>query len=338
MKNNRIHYIGNKLSKHGSTKTVNETLGSLLTSQGYKVTYASSKKNIVLRLLDMIFSTIYFSKSIDYVFIDTYSTLNFWYAFFVSQICRILKLKYIPILHGGNLPTRINKYPNCSNLIFNNAYRIIAPSGYLYDAFSKKYSKELVEISNVIEINNYPYIERKYAVPKLLWVRSFNPIYNPKMAIEVLFNLKNEFPNAELTMVGPDSNDYRKECELLAAKLNLNVSFSGKLTQEEWISLSKTHNIFINTSNFDNMPVSVIEAMALGLPIISTNVGGIPYLLKDQEEAILVHAADSEAMSQSVIKIFSNPEFRKLVIENARKKAENFDWEVVKHKWFEILK
>jgi glycosyltransferase involved in cell wall biosynthesis len=116
------------------------------------------------------------------------------------------------------------------------------------------------------------------------------------------------------------------------------VFFSGKLSQQEWISLSKSHNIFINTSNFDNMPVSVIEAMALGLPIISTNIGGIPYLLKDQEEAILVQVADSEAMYQAVVNLFSNPDFRKILIENARNKAEKFDWEVVKHQWFQILK
>ncbi len=228
MKNKRIHYIGNKLSKHGSTNTANESLGRLLTNEGYKVTYASSKKNIVLRLFDMIFSTIYYSFSTDYVLIDTYSTLNFWYAFIVSQICRIFNLKYITILHGGNLPARITKNPNCSDLIFKNAYRIIAPSGYLYDTFSKRYSKGLVEIPNAIEINNYPFIERNYSIPKLFWVRSFSPIYNPKMAIQVLINLKNEFPNAELTMVGPDSNNYRKESELLAAKHNLNVFFFRK--------------------------------------------------------------------------------------------------------------
>ena len=89
MKNRRIHYIGNKLSKHGSITTVMETLGNLLTSEGYTVTFASSKKNSVLRLFDMIITTIYYSRSIDYVLIDTYSTLNYWYAFnrITSRCC-----------------------------------------------------------------------------------------------------------------------------------------------------------------------------------------------------------------------------------------------------------
>ncbi len=338
MTNKRILYIGNKLSKHGATTTVMETLGSLLSSEGFTVTYASSKKNIVLRFLDMIFTTIYHSRSVDYVLIDTYSTLNFWYAFFVSQTCRILKLKYIPILHGGNLPNRIKINPNSSGLIFDNAYRIVAPSGYLFNAFKDKYSKGLVSIPNTIEIEKYSFFKREIEVPKLLWVRSFSPIYNPKMAIQVLAELQKEFPNATLTMVGPDANNYRNECELFAKELNVKVNFTGKLTKTEWISLSKNYNVFINTSNFDNMPVSVIEAMALGLPIISTNVGGVPFLLQDQKEAVLVESEDFISMSSAIQNLFSNPISTNLMVIAARKKAETLDWQTVKSQWFKILK
>ena len=86
------------------------------------------------------------------------------------------------------------------------------------------------------------------------------------------------------------------------------------------------------------MPVSVMEAMALGLPIVTTNVGGIPFLLKDQENAILVQSSDYVAMSNGIKKMFLNQDFRNLLIENSRKKAETFDWEVVKKQWFQILK
>ena len=337
MTNKRILYIGNKLSKHGATTTVMETLGSLLSSEGFTVTYASSKKNIVFRFLDMIFTTIYNSRSVDYVLIDTYSTLNFWYAFFVSQTCRLFKLKYISILHGGNLPNRIKTNPNCSGLIFDNAYRIIAPSGYLFNAFKDKYSKGLVSIPNTIEIEKYPFFAREIEVPKLLWVRSFSSIYNPKMAIQVLAELQKEFPNATLTMVGPNATNYRNECELFAKELNIKVNFTGKLSKADWISLSKNHNFFLNTSNFDNMPVSVIEAMALGLPIISTNVGGIPFLLKSQEDAILVEKNDFVAMALAIKKLIINKNLTNSIVNLARKKSENFDWQSVKGQWFQML-
>ena len=93
-------YIGNKLSDHGYTSTSIETLGTFLEGEGFHVLYASSKKNKVWRMFEMIIKTIKYAKKVDYVLIDTYSTNNFWYAFIISQLCRIFNLKYIPYPHG----------------------------------------------------------------------------------------------------------------------------------------------------------------------------------------------------------------------------------------------
>jgi glycosyltransferase involved in cell wall biosynthesis len=338
MTNKRIIYVGNNLSNKGFSITSMETLSHLLTSEDYNVIKTSSRKNRFIRFLDMIFTIIYYSKKTDFVLIDTYSTLNFWYAFLVSQICRILKLKYIPILHGGNLPSRLKANPWLCNLIFKNAYKNVAPSKYLFSFFSSKYSHNLITIPNALEIENYEFKARNYEEPKLLWVRSISPIYNPKMALKVLFELKKVYPNAELTMVGPDNMNYKKECEIFAKELKIKVNFTGLLTKSEWILLSKSHNFFINTSNFDNMPVSVLEAMALGLPVISTNVGGIPFLLEDQKNALLVEKEDSSAMVSSIIKLMRNFDITNKIIEEARKDIENFDWQKVKSQWIELLK
>ena len=105
--NSSILYIGNKLAKKGNTVTSIETLGALLENEGCTVYYASSKESKVLRLLEMLFKTFQYRNKVDYVFIDTYSTLNFWYAFLVSQLCRILNIKYITKLHGGDLLNRL---------------------------------------------------------------------------------------------------------------------------------------------------------------------------------------------------------------------------------------
>ena len=104
-----ILYIGNKLSNKGNNPTLIDTLGKYLESENYKVYYASSQKNKVLRMLDMTTCVLKYAKKTDYVLIDTYSTTNFWYAFLTSQICRIFSTKYIPILHGGMLPSRLIK-------------------------------------------------------------------------------------------------------------------------------------------------------------------------------------------------------------------------------------
>ncbi len=337
MKSNLL-YIGNKLSKHGLTVTSIETLGVLLEKEGYRLFYASSKKMKVVRLLDMLYATIKYRKQVDYVLIDTYSTKNFWYAFFVSQLCRILGLKYLPKLHGGDLPNRIARSPRLCTMIFKNAYQNIAPSLYLLKAFNNKGYATINYIPNTIELKKYPFKCRETIAPKLLWVRSFTSIYNPEMAIMVLQELKKEFPQAELCMVGPDKDGTLLKIKSLANRKKLNVKFTGKLSKEEWIKLSKDYDIFINTTHFDNTPVSVIEAMALGLPIVSTNVGGITYLLEDKKTAWLVEDNDIHGMTTAIKEIISNSNLKQDIIKNAQQLVQEFDWNKVKNKWDEVLK
>ncbi|WP_309597703.1 hypothetical protein [Flavobacterium oreochromis] len=110
----KLLYIGNKLSEKGYNATTIDTLSFQLEKIGYQVVAVSSLKNPLLRILDMLFSIIK-NRKFDYLLIDTYSTSAFWYAFFASQLARGLKIKYIPILHGGNLPNRLKKILNYLN-------------------------------------------------------------------------------------------------------------------------------------------------------------------------------------------------------------------------------
>ena len=334
MKN--LLYIGNQLSGKGFNSTTIETLGLALEGEGFGVFYASSKRNPLLRLLDMVSAVILYRNKVSMVLIDTYSTSAFWYAFVVSQLCNLLRLPYIPILHGGNLPDRLQKNPYLSKLIFGNAYKNVAPSKYLQSIFEDAGYHNLSHIPNTIEINNYDFLERNFNTPKILWVRAFSEIYNPKMAVDVLHAIQKEYPDAELCMVGPDKDGSLVSTKLYAESLDLKVVFTGRLSKKEWISLSESFNIFINTTHFDNTPVSVIEAMALGLPIVSTNVGGIPFLLEHRKTALLVPDGDVTAMKQAIEMLMGDVSVR-IIADNARKKAESYDWEEVKNQWIGLL-
>ena len=247
MKN--LLYIGNKLSDHGYTSTSIETLGTFLEVEGYHVYYASSKKNKFFRMCEMIYLTLKYSKKVDYVLIDTYSTKNFWYAFIISQLCRILNLKYIPKLHGGDLPNRIVRSRFFSNLIFKKAFINIAPSYYLLEAFKKNGYTNLKYIPNTIELKLYTQYKKEFKTPKLLWVRSFAKIYNPRMAVKVFMEIKKIFPEAKLCMVGPKKDDSFTKTLRFTKMNNVDVDFTGKLSKEEWIELSKEYNVFINTTH-----------------------------------------------------------------------------------------
>lgn len=330
-------YIGNKLAAHGKPPTAIDLLSVKFQEEGYEVYASSSKLNKVSRLLDMISKTIRHRKTIDLALIDTYSTLNFYYAVIIGGLCRFLKIPYIPILHGGNLPNRLQNSKRLSKQLFNNALTNVVPSQYLAEQFKTYGIHNLTHIPNTIEIENYKFLQRNKVTAKLLWVRSFSEIYNPLLALEVVELLLKQGVEVSLCMVGPDKDGSLARCKKVAAELNLPITFTGMLKKKEWIALSKDYNIFINTTNFDNMPVSVMEAMALGLPVISTNVGGLPFLIDHEIDGILVPPNNPAAFVNAINKLRENPVLVNTLSNNARSKIEALDWQVIKHKWNSVL-
>jgi glycosyltransferase involved in cell wall biosynthesis len=109
------------------------------------------------------------------------------------------------------------------------------------------------------------------------------------------------------------------------------------LSKSEWITLSNQHDIFINTTNFDNLPVSVIEAMALGMPIISTDVGGLSYLIEHSENGLLVPPENLDAFVNTIHKLIKEPETVVGLSKKARAYSRQFDWMQVKGLWMMAL-
>lgn len=329
----KIVYIGNKLAVHGHNPTTIDTLSRLFIQEGYPIIAASSKRNKVFRILDMMQTVIKHSRTADFVLIDTYSTANFWYSLVISQLCRVLKIRYIPFLHGGDLPKRLKRNPQLCRMIFENSYKNVVPSAYLMDQLQKNNIPNLVQIPNFLELDQYSFKERKTIKPRLLWVRAFAAIYNPKMAVDVAESLKNRYPDVELCMIGPDKDGSWDEVKKYAALKKVDVRFTGKLTKEEWTALASDYDVFISTSHFDNMPVSVMEAMALGLAVVTTNVGGIPFLLKNDVDARLVADNDVAGMVNAVKTIIESPEKTQKQIIAAHLKVQKMDWKEIKKQW-----
>lgn len=334
----KILYIGNNLSEKTNYNSTLDTLSKLLMLEGFEVKISSNKQNKFLRLLDMCFTLFKNRNQIDVVLIDTFSTKNFYYAFIISQLSRLFKLPYIPILHGGNLPNRLVKSPKMSNQLFQNSIINVSPSKYLKIAFEALHYKVQL-IPNTLEITNYKFKKRKVFKPNLLWVRAFDKTYNPTMAIEVLVKLKGKYSDAKLCMVGPKKDETFSATLELVEQYGLkdSVEITGVMAMKEWHKKSEDYDIFINTTNFDNMPVSVIEAMALGLPVVSTNVGGLPYLIENNETGILVKPNNAQQMAGSIIDLIETSNNAILIAEKARLQVEKYDWSVVKENWLNIL-
>ena len=95
-------------------------------------------------------------------------------------------------------------------------------------------------------------------------------------------------------------------------------------------------DIALNTSLVDNMPISVLEALASGVPVVSTDVGGVPALVEDEREALLVPPRDPERMAHTLVSLWRSPEKRSALRDAGLKKARTFGWDVVREQWAEV--
>jgi len=292
----------------------------------------------MIRIFHMKYVFIRCSKASSVVLIDTYSSLAFWYAIIIALLAQLFNKPYIPILHGGKLPERLLSNPKLCRLIFNKSLINVAPSNYLKHHFNEAGYKTIL-IPNFIDINNYIFQKRSNIKPGLLWVRAFHQQYNPEMAVKVTAALVPAFPDIHLCMVGPDKDGSMEQCKQFAVELGVvdRIVFTGLLSKSEWIALSANYDIFINTTNIDNTPVSVIEAMALGLPVVSTDAGGMPFLIDSGVDGLLVPQGDTEAFAAAITQLLEHPDLALQLSQNARQKVELYDWEVVKNQWFEVI-
>jgi glycosyltransferase involved in cell wall biosynthesis len=120
-------------------------------------------------------------------------------------------------------------------------------------------------------------------------------------------------------------------------KLTDAVKFAGFLDQQTKLHEASAADIFINTNRIDNMPVSIVEACALGLPVVSTEVGGIPDLLTDGETALLVPDDDADAMAAAIARLLNDNELSQKLSLNGRKLAERSSWEEVRPQWEQVF-
>lgn len=330
--------VGNFLSSDTKIRNICEDLAERLSATGWQVQLTSKKSNRALRLVDMVITILLKRNSFSVAHIDLYSGLSFIWAEIVCYALCAIKKPFIVTLRGGNLPSFAQQWPNRVRRLLGLAVNVTAPSKYLLEKM-KKFRSDILLIPNPIDISRYDYRQRVAYQPKIVWLRAFHKIYNPCLALRVLKLLESNFRDSRLIMIGPDTGDGTLQlAQRMASKLGVTkrVHFVGGVSNTEVPLWLNKCDIFINTTNVDNTPISVIEAMACGLGIISTNVGGIPYLLEHEYNALLVPPDAPELMTAAIKRILTEQGLAEKLSKNARKKVEQFDWSLILPRW-EIL-
>lgn len=332
--------VGNFLHAATGTFGVCEELAAHLASAGWRVTTTSHYWPRLQRFADMIYTIVARRRHYAVAQVDVYSGPSFLWATAVCGLLRRLRCPYVLTLHGGALPEYAAVHRERVAGLLGSAAAVTTPSTYLRDAMLA-YRRDILVLPNPLATARYPYRPRQAARPHLLWVRGFHAMYNPIMALEVVRRLRAEFPDVRLSMVGPDRGDGSRARTLEAAsELGVAdcVQFTGAIPKWDLPAVFDGGDIFLNTTNVDNTPVTVVEALASGLCVVSTSVGGIPHLLADGVDALLVPAADVPAMVNAVRRILTTPGLAGQLSAAARANALARDWSIVLPQWERLLR
>jgi len=314
-----------------------QILSDLFTRANYRVVSASAKLNRYARLLDIIRTLIRQRNNIDIVIIEVYCGPSFVVEDIASGLGRCFGHRIVMWLHGGAMPQFMSRFPRWTNRVLRRADVLVAPSEYLARALRAQGFSTRV-IPNVIDLAQYQFRPRRHLEPRLFWMRSFDPIYNPELALHVLARLRNTIPNAALVMAGNDGGQ-EFQVRQLAQELGLKgaVSFTGFLDMQGKQRIGQNSDIFLNTSRVDNMPVALVEAAAMGLPIVSTAVGGVPDLLTDRQNGLLVPDGDVESAVQAIELLLKDGVLAETLSSNGRRLAERSSWQQVRPHWEKIF-
>ncbi|MCB1247597.1 MAG: glycosyltransferase, partial [Acidimicrobiia bacterium] len=332
MRTPTIGFVGPMLGRNpGWVTTQGELLADRFRAEGWSVLETSSKVGRASRLIDTLTSISRWRGTVDVIVLSVFSGPAFVTVDAASAAASRLGIPLVMVLHGGNLPTHRAQHPRWTGRVLRRADRIVAPSSYLTDAFEEF---DVTVLPNLADTETIVFRRRRKATPRILWMRTFHPVYNPELAVRAVALLRNNHPEVHLTMAGQEkgsTSDVLAEIERHA--LGDVVDVVGFLDRDAKDRAFDAHDIYLHTNRIDNTPVSLLEAAAAGLPIVATCVGGVPSLLRDGTDALLVPSDDPEAMATALGRLLDDPTLADTLSVNGRAIAENSSWPAVRGAW-----
>jgi len=323
-----------------------QKMGSLLRQSGFNVLEVKTnpepakrfhfiEKIKGFRTLPRLFLFLYhLHKTLPHVevvyFLTGFFNFFFWVTFPALILIKLHGKRVVLSARGGEARRFFEKYGLLIKPILKMVDSISVPSEFLRDAFWEGLNLKTTIVPNIADIGQFKFYERYPVRPRLLNTRNLDKIYNVGCTIKAFKIVHEQFPESSLGLVGDGSE--RQELEHLVKELGLNhsVTFYGAVEHSKISNLYDQYDIYVNASNVDNMPGTILEAFASGLPVVSTNVGGIPYIIEDETTGLLVEKEDYESMALKVIELLRNPEKALTLAQNARVECQKYLWENVK--------
>ena len=319
-------------------RTAADQLAELLQHNNLQTITVSDQLGKIGRFTDTVGTIINRRKEYEIAIVPLYGGMMSYIWEAVSTVLlKLLGKKVILIIHGGSIPERMKQSPAKYLRSFKRADVIVCPSAFIQTVLSG-YGVQSILIENVVQLKEYSFQNKTTFRPKLFWMRTLEDIYNPAMAVRVAGILSKKYPGFHMVMAGYDRG-LLQELKELATDLQVQdkIEFPGYISQQQKSQYASTHDIYVCTNLIDNAPVTFVEMMALGLPVVSTNIGGIPYMVKDGFNGLLVAPNDDEAMAAAIDSIIQNNQKGIELAKNGYEFSKKFDAAPVMQKWLKVF-
>lgn len=214
------------------------------------------------------------------------------------------------------------------------ADRIVVPSGYLVEVFGR-FGLPAQAIYNIVELDRFGFRERGVLQPVFLTSRLLEPLYNVACVLRAFALIQEAHPDASLTVAG--EGYLRPELEQLARDLGLrHTRFIGRVPFEDMPALYDSADIYLTATDLDNMPSSITECFASGLPVVTTDAGGIPFILTHEETGLMVPRGDCAALAAQALRLLDDAALATRLTRNARAHCRQFTWPAVRQAWLDL--
>lgn len=235
---------------------------------------------------------------------------------------------------SGEADDHLTRWPLSTKPILRQTTRIVVPSGYLVDVFGR-FGWPAQAIPNCPDFSRLRFRLRNPLRPVFLSNRNFEVHYNVACILRAFARLKDRYPEARLLVAGdgPEGPALHR----LTAGLGLSgVEFLGRVEPHRMPDLIDKADIYLNMPNLDNMPTSILEAFAAGLPVVSSDAGGIPWIVDHGRTGLLVPRDDDDALASAASSLLENPALAGSLTAAARQQVEIYRWESVRNQWVDL--
>ena len=273
-------------------------------------------------------------KDVDIAHIFSASYWSFYLAPMPAWlIARLLGVKTVIHYHSGEAREHLQRFRRVRPVL-ESADRLVVPSEFLVGLF-REFGLQAHIVPNIVDLRQFTFRDRKPLHPKLLCTRAFHRYYGLDVVVHAFAEVQRAFPDATLSLVG--KGPLEQQIRALVRDLNLSgVEFVGAVPHGEIARFYDGADIFINASNLDNMPVSILEAFASGTPVVTTAPEGMSYLVEHERTGLLSKPGDAQALAQNVIRLLTETKLASRLASNARDEVRHYCWESVRRKWLEV--